>query len=583
VTDGVLATWDTFALGDGEYTLRLVASDQKREFSDRVLLWKDAALRSGWPVDMEGPVYSSAALADLDGVAGEEAVLGVPVVASQNPTGRYHALTGAGGSAPGAWPADVPHPVANSPAVGDLDLDGYPEVVATSFGFRQLHAWRADGTPLAGFPVDVSSGYYVRHGGGFMSDVSPVLANLDADPDLEILLASLGKVWALNRDGSNVPGWPVELVAPQLLRDSAAVAVGDLDRDGLPEVVAYYQVEESTYPYVKHTYVHVLTHDGTPMETGSWPLHSEEISGLSSPTLGDLDADGDLEILIGGRPRTNQTTTGFVHAWHHEVGYEVLTDPVLANIDADPNPEVLVASTAHRVYAFEPDGTKRLELSATVGGTPHPVVGDVDGDGAVEIVVGGFYGDLNAWHADGTPVTGWPRKTRDLISTSAGIGDVNGDGLIDVVVGSKDWRAYAWDLAVPIDAAKMEWPTYRRTTSRIGRYVPPQAPCSGSPGEVFGLALEPGAATRLSWDCQGPGILYDVAGWLVSDLRRDGGTAGASCLDNDLPDLLWGDLRSAPSPGEGYYYLVRANNGCGNGTYGSTSGGVERLPGADCP
>jgi hypothetical protein len=39
---------------------------------------------------------------------------------------------------------------------------------------------------------------------------------------------------------------------------------------------------------------------------------------------------------------------------------------------------------------------------------------------------------------------------------------------------------------------------------------------------------------------------------------------------------------STPAPGTGFYYLVRARNACGVGTYGFASAGAERVSVA-CP
>ena len=88
----------------------------------------------------------------------------------------------------------------------------------------------------------------------------------------------------------------------------------------------------------------------------------------------------------------------------------------------------------------------------------------------------------------------------------------------------------------------------------------------------------------LSWRDQGPGIRYDLAGGLVSDLRPAGGVAGAGCLSDDLTSSTFDDTRPDPVPGQAFYYILRAQkDGCGTGSYGLATSGAERNPVAACP
>lgn len=84
-------------------------------------------------------------------------------------------------------------------------------------------------------------------------------------------------------------------------------AVGDLDRDGWPEIVFGSQDDR----------VYAVRADGS-FQPG-WPTALTPGSVHATPCLADLDADGDLEVLV----TTPTSGNGGVWAWHHDA--ELLT------------------------------------------------------------------------------------------------------------------------------------------------------------------------------------------------------------------------------------------------------------------
>ena len=106
------------------------------------------------------------------------------------------------------------------------------------------------------------------------------------------------------------------------------------------------------------------------------------------------------------------------------------------------------------------------------------------------------------------------------------------------------------------------------------------------PGEVSGLRIRADKKT-LQWNTAAAGIgtAYDVARGLLSELPVGAG-ASETCIASGLAPgpgffVAFPDPES-PGAGSGFWYLVRAANGCGVGTYGLESGGAERLTKA-CP
>jgi len=99
-----------------------------------------------------------------------------------------------------------------------------------------------------------------------------------------------------------------------------------------------------------------------------------------------------------------------------------------------------------------------------------------------------------------------------------------------------------------------------------------------APGEVAGMAFAADKQT-LAWTSQaahaGNGTVYDVVRGGTANLPTGG--AGETCLAASVAATQVVDT-AEPDPGASFYYLVRARNVCGVGTYGTTSGGAPRTP-----
>jgi hypothetical protein len=95
------------------------------------------------------------------------------------------------------------------------------------------------------------------------------------------------------------------------------------------------------------------------------------------------------------------------------------------------------------------------------------------------------------------------------------------------------------------------------------------------PGEVGGTAFQADKAT-LAWDPDSGGSApsYDVLRGSLGELPVGTGAA-ETCFEPAGADTTAFD-DSVPEAGTGWWYLVRATNGCGTGGYGQTSDGTPR-------
>jgi hypothetical protein len=102
--------------------------------------------------------------------------------------------------------------------------------------------------------------------------------------------------------------------------------------------------------------------------------------------------------------------------------------------------------------------------------------------------------------------------------------------------------------------------------------------CYPPPGEVTGLRFV--TPQTLAWDAERSVGVYNLYRALVSSLS---GLGYGSCEQLDITGPATGDA-DAPPAGDGYFYLVTAENMLGEeGTKGRDSAGAERANASPCP
>jgi hypothetical protein len=76
--------------------------------------------------------------------------------------------------------------------------------------------------------------------------------------------------------------------------------------------------------------------------------------------------------------------------------------------------------------------------------TAGPALGDLDGDGVLEVACGSVDGSVWAWSADGTPLAGFPVATSALgFAGAIAIADVDGETGEEIVAASRDGQLHA--------------------------------------------------------------------------------------------------------------------------------------------
>lgn len=315
----------------------------------------------------------------------------------------------------------------SSLAVGHVDLDGVPDMVIGAD-----HVYVIDGDCQEKIDGDNDSQTFGPITTEDLKYTPPSIAlgDLDGLAGMEIVACSWGtstapdrRTWVLDEMGNVLPGWPVQTMA----KNWSTPALGDLDGDGDLEIV------------INDTggYTSAFHHDGTEVADGDAnpatfgpiaPRRQEngvtEVFGRTSPALYDVDGDGQLEILFGSKYQNNAVVDKF---------YALKTDG--SGTNAPGWPQVLAPKSEF--------------LSS-------PTIADINNDGTDEIIVLCENDSLYVWRPDGSRVAPFPvpidanAVNLNSVEPSVAVGDFTGDGNLEMVVMGTLWagsgtRCYLMD------------------------------------------------------------------------------------------------------------------------------------------
>ena len=363
------------------------------------------------------------------------------------------------GSAPGTF-APSSHQVMMAPAVanlnddnidGQVDVDDIPDVLFTTYvGATYKHSGilRAvsgtDGSAL----FDVTDPAHMVSPGGALA-----VGDIDGDGLVEIVACASdpsgeGPLIAFENDLS----FKWKSTDPQIGCGQSGPGIADLDADGKPEVFIRFSV-------VNGADGSLLWHKdclNSGRDTG-WAHNPCDFT-----TAADLNGDGKLELVGGNLAFHADGKPYFDRSADFRDGY-----PAIGDLDLDGIPEVVVVQSSrdpggsgwqgdHYLRALNFDGTARwgpVDINAgnapqsdvaanVVGGGGPPTIANFDSDAAPEIAMAGAYG-YAVFEPDGK--LKWWSATRDRSSrkTGSSVFDFDGDGVAEAVYADEYWlRVY---------------------------------------------------------------------------------------------------------------------------------------------
>lgn len=379
-----------------------------------------------------------------------------------------------------SWRASAAHPgfhqVMAAPAAGDLDGDGLPEIVFSSFNGGDyyhpgvLTALHGDGSGELWSLLDAGGIHPYSSGGVAIGD-------FEGDGIVEVCAAAV-EVAVLCVDGTT---GAFRWAAGPETDAFGAPAFGDLDGDGISELVFGRQAfrADGSLLWVgaggagRHSsFVSDLDMDGrAEVIAGNtryaadgtilWTSTSPEgvVAQDGTAATGDFDGDGRGDVVHVGGGVLHLTGTGGVTRWSVVLpGGGSGGPPTVADFDNDGRPEIGVAG-ATTYTVFDTDGTVLWsqpvqDASSNVTGSS---VFDFEGDGASDVV----YGDEQTLRVyDGA--TGAVKVQIDdhgsgTLYEYPLILDIDADGASEIVLASNDYAYAGWTGITVIGDARGTW------------------------------------------------------------------------------------------------------------------------------
>ncbi len=404
--------------------------------------------QAGFPIST-AEIRSSPLIIDLDNDGDNEIIFG-------DYEGSVHIFNADGSEVvDSTFPFDTGNQIWGSAASADLDGDGLLDFAVTSKS-KYLYIFDANG-----LKTDYDADLYLIG--------TPAIGNLDEDDDLEVVFSgysSGNKIFAINSDGSDVAGFPLDLGE----KTKAGPALADFNGNGKDDIVIG----------TDDDHIYLIYDDGT--TASGFPFVAED-KIQAAPSI--LDYDGEKIICAG----SNDDRLYVINS-DGSLRFSVLTEN---NVNTSPsflevNGEAFIffGSKDDKVYSVDLNGNTLPGWPVTMSGDIEGsvVFSDLDSDGEAEVIATSDNGELGAFYLDGSLYPYFPILNDFPFKGSPLIAELDTDNDLEIM-GSSSGNLAVIDIK-NAGSTTDYWHLFRGNNQRNGYYILNSDDCGADLGDVTG-------------------------------------------------------------------------------------------------